>query len=326
MAPKSTQEVFITCGCGASANELAYKTAFSYYTKNNPGSKNLEIISFQSAFHGRLLSTLTTTRSKAIHKVAVPSYKWRSAVFPSIKYPYHLNETYNQLEEKKSLDYLEKLLQTGNVAGVIIEPISAEGGDLQASPGFYLGVQEIAQNHGALFIVDEVQTGGGSTGRFWAHEHWGPRADPDIVTFSKKLQVSGFYYKSHVKVDEPELLYNTYNSDHLRILNFKAIWDVIQSDKLLAAAQTTGMALKVGLSDLSKKFVISNIRGQGTLIAYDLPTAELANQLVYNLLQLGVNAGTCGERSVRVRPSLVFSEKHAQVYLSLLEQALYNLR
>lgn len=73
------------------------------------------------------------------------------------------------------------------IAGVIVEPVLAEGGDQLASPNFYLSVQRLTKEYGAAFIVDEVQTGGGSTGKFWAYEHWGEQADPDIVTFAKKI-------------------------------------------------------------------------------------------------------------------------------------------
>ena len=324
-APKSTDEVLVTCGCGSSANEFAYKIAFWQFNKNNPEAKDLEIISFEKGFHGRLFSTLTTSHSKAVHRIAVPLYKWKPALFPNIKHPYHLHEAHNEQEEKRCLEYFSALFQKGNIAGVIIEPVLAEGGDKIASPSFYLGVQEIAKQNGAVFIVDEVQTGGGPTGRFWAHEHWGPRADPDIVTFAKKLQVTGMYYKSHLQVDDPDLLFNTYNSDHLRIMNFRAIWNTIQTDKLLRVAENTGMVLKAGLLKLAEKYPISGIRGLGTFLAYDLKDGETANALVSNLLKLGVNAGVCGDFTIRVRPTLIFREKHAELYLDRLELALQQL-
>jgi 4-aminobutyrate aminotransferase and related aminotransferases len=74
-APKSTDEVFLTCGCGSSANEFAYKIAFQQYKKNNPSSSNPEIISFEKGFHGRLFGTLATSRSKAVHRVGIPTFR-----------------------------------------------------------------------------------------------------------------------------------------------------------------------------------------------------------------------------------------------------------
>ncbi len=79
------------------------------------------------------------------------------------------------------------------------EPIQGEGGDNSASPAFFRGVQACAKRHGAAFIVDEVQTGVATTGKFWAHEHWNLTSPPDFVTFSKKMQASGFYHTVDTK-------------------------------------------------------------------------------------------------------------------------------
>lgn len=79
------------------------------------------------------------------------------------------------------------------IAALIVEPILSEGGDIHASPDFFRKVQAVVRRAGAKFIVDEVQTGVGATGHFWAHEAWGLEAPPDAVTFSKKSQVAGFY-------------------------------------------------------------------------------------------------------------------------------------
>ena len=77
------------------------------------------------------------------------------------------------------------------VAGVIVEPIQSEGGDNHASPNFFKGLRAITRKHNVLLIVDEVQTGVGATGKFWAHEHWNMDEPPDMVTFSKKAQTAG---------------------------------------------------------------------------------------------------------------------------------------
>ena len=325
IAPKSTNEVFVACGCGAMANELAYRTAFSNFHKHNPEAKNLEIISFDKGFHGRLFHTLSTTRTNPYYRIGIPVHNWRHAIFPSIKFPYYLHEASNAAQEQSSLSHLDSLFSSGNIAAVVIEPVIAEGGDKLASPNFYLGVQEIARRHGALFIVDEVQTGGGATGRFWAHEHWGPRADPDIVTFAKKLQVSGFYYKSNLRTTEEELLFNPSNSDHMRIFNLRTLWNVIQTDNLLKRVESVGMALQTGLRRLEEKYQISNVRGYGTFLAYDLPSNEITKKLIERMKKAGVIMGICGERSIRLRPSLIFEEKHAEIYLERLEIALQGI-
>lgn len=101
---------------------------------------------------------------------------------------------------------------TRPVAAVIIEPVLSEGGDKHASPAYFRQLRQIAKKHGAYFIVDEVQTGVGATGKFWAHEHWGLQEgeEPDFVTFSKKMQASGVYHKAETRPSAAYRIYGTW--------------------------------------------------------------------------------------------------------------------
>jgi 4-aminobutyrate aminotransferase/(S)-3-amino-2-methylpropionate transaminase len=101
---------------------------------------------------------------------------------------------------------------TRPVAAVIIEPVLAEGGDKHASDAYFRQLRLIAKKHGAYFIVDEVQTGVGATGKFWAHEHWGLNEgeEPDFVTFSKKMQASGIYHKKDLRPLQSYRIYGTW--------------------------------------------------------------------------------------------------------------------
>ena len=101
---------------------------------------------------------------------------------------------------------------TRPVAAVIIEPILSEGGDKHASPEFFRSLRLIARKHDAFFIADEVQTGVGATGSFWAHEKWGLKEgeEPDFVTFSKKMQAAGVYHKKETRPNAPYRNYNTW--------------------------------------------------------------------------------------------------------------------
>lgn len=148
VAPKGMSNVF-TVMCGSCANENAFKTAFMYKAakkrgqadfsvqelescmKNQaPGSPDdMVILSFQQAFHGRLLGSLSTTASKAIHKVDIPAFNWPKAPFPKLKYPLDEHEEYNRRVEKEALEVADTIMGEGKVAGVIIEPVQSEGGD-----------------------------------------------------------------------------------------------------------------------------------------------------------------------------------------------------
>ena len=213
-APKGLTEAN-TMMCGSCSNENAYKAAFIWYqTKfrgglppttedmtssmlnQAPGSPNLSILSFNGSFHGRLIGCLSTTHSKAIHKVDIPSFDWPVVDFPILKYPLNQYASENAKEEARCLGLAEEAIlqsQSKNpVAAVIIEPIQAEGGDNHASPDFFRKLRSIASNYGIAFIVDEVQTGAGATGSFWAYEQWQLDDPPDFVTFSKKMQTGGY--------------------------------------------------------------------------------------------------------------------------------------
>ena len=312
----------MTCGCGSSANEVAFKLAFEHFAKQFPDKQSPVILSFNGASHGRLLASLSATRSKALLKVAVPAFAWPAARFPEIRHPFYLNEAYNKEQEDLALANLETQLKSLSVAGVILEPILAQGGDMLASGNLYIGIQNLCKKYGALFIVDEVQTGGGATGRFWAHEYWGPRFDADIVTFGKKMQVSGLYYKSHLQSQNPELLFNPFNTDVLRLVNLQIINRIVKIDRLIRTCELAGLALTAGLNSLSYRFPIRNIRGLGSFLAYDLASPSQASRLVHKMLKYGVHIGLSGRQTVRIRPSLVFKQKHAGVYLERLEAAL----
>jgi 4-aminobutyrate aminotransferase/(S)-3-amino-2-methylpropionate transaminase len=231
VAPPGLKQI-CTLMCGSCANEVAFKAVFMRYMnvkrggpavaftpeelsscmKNQaPGSPELSILSFEGSFHGRTFATLSATRSKELHKIDIPAFDWPAAPFPKLKYPLAQHEAANRAEEDRCLRRVEELIETWPkaVAGVIVEPIQAEGGDNTASPYFFQRLREITKQRGVSLIVDEVQTGGGPTGKFWAHEHWNLSSPPDIVTFSKKLQAAGFYHNVEFR---PTAGYRNFNT------------------------------------------------------------------------------------------------------------------
>nr|NVI72080.1 putative 4-aminobutyrate aminotransferase, mitochondrial-like protein [Cucujiformia] len=211
----------------ACSNENAYKAIFIAYQKKMrggdirfteedekscminmpPGSPNLSLLSFHGAFHGRTFGALSTTHSKAIHKIDVPAFDWPVAHFPKYKYPLEDHVKENKAEDAKCLAEVEELFEKykkkAPVAGIVAEPIQAEGGDNEASPEFFQGLQEIAKKQGAFLLLDEVQTGCGATGKMWCHEHFNLKSPPDIVTFSKKMLTGGYFHNLETRPDQP---------------------------------------------------------------------------------------------------------------------------
>ncbi|KAJ5470166.1 hypothetical protein N7530_007523 [Penicillium desertorum] len=348
-APKGLNQVF-TAMAGSDANETAYKAAFMYYrqmqrggpgaefteeellsTMNNqsPGSPQLSILSFKSAFHGRLFGSLSTTRSKAIHKLDIPAFDWPQASFPQLKYPLEDHVQENAAEEQRCLAEVERLIKEFHnpVAAVMVEPIQSEGGDNHASPAFFQGLRDITKRTNVLFIVDEVQTGVGATGKFWAHDHWNLSSPPDMVTFSKKAQTAGYYFGNPaLRPNKPYRQFNTWMGDPARALIFRGILEEIERLGLVENTRTTGDYLYGGLARLAEKYPqhFQNLRGknQGTFIAWDTPKRD---QFIAKAKSFGVNIGGSGPSAIRLRPMLIFQKHHADILLEKIEQIVQNL-
>lgn len=343
-APKGLNQVF-TALAGSDANEAAYKAAFMYHRQlerggphvefseeesmsamvnQSPGSPPLSILSFKSAFHGRLFGTLSTTRSKPIHKLDIPAFDWPHAAFPALKYPLEEHVKENAEEEQRSLQEVERIIKEFHnpVAAVVVEPIQSEGGDNHASPAFFQGLRAITKRNNVLFIVDEVQTGVGATGKFWAHEYWNLESPPDMVTFSKKAQTAGYYYGNNaLRPNKPYRQFNTWMGDPARAILFRAILEEIERNGLVENTASTGDYLYKQLESLSKKHpqAIQNLRGKGrgTFIAWDSPNRD---EILLKAKTAGVNLGGCGSHAVRLRPMLVFQKHHADLLLERLEK------
>ncbi|KAH7268311.1 4-aminobutyrate transaminase [Fusarium solani] len=344
VAPKGMDQVYMALS-GADANELAYKAAFiwkrqqergqrdaeftqeeleSTMLNHQPGSPNLSIMSFKAAFHGRLFGSLSTTHSKPIHKLDIPAFDWPQCPFPAIRYPLEDHIEENKREEQNCLEEAEQIIKNypSRVAAVIVEPIQSEGGDNHASPAFFQGLREITRRLKVLLIVDEVQTGVGATGRFWAHERWELSDPPDMVTFSKKAQTGGFYFGNpDIRPNKPYRLFNTWMGDPARAILFGAIIDEIERLDLVNNTAAVGDYLYNEIEKLANKYPgkFSNLRGkgEGTFIAFDNPRRD---EFLALAKTHGINIGGCGASSVRLRPMLIFQKHHADILLGVLDK------
>lgn len=228
--PRGLSQIF-TANCGSTANESAYKACFMAYMHRKrghsefdqktmessmdnaaPGAPTLSMLSFKTGFHGRLFGSLSTTRSKPIHKLDIPAFDWPAVDWPALKYPLEEHEAENRKEEERVIALVEETIQQWEskapVAAVVVEPIQSEGGDNHASPHFFRRLREVTKQRGVYMIVDEVQTGVGATGTFWAHEKWDLPTPPDAVSFSKKMQAAGYYHTEELR---PSAGYRNFN-------------------------------------------------------------------------------------------------------------------
>ena len=341
VAPRGLNQVF-TATDGSGANETAYKAAFMWKRRQerggaqvaftekeiesamhnkSPGSPQLSILSFKTGFHGRLFGTLSTTRSKPIHKLDIPAFDWPQASFPVLKYPLSRHTKENAEEEARCLAETEEVIRTFHnpVAAVVVEPIQSEGGDNHASPAFFRGLREVTRRNGVLFIVDEVQTGVGATGRFWAHDHWDMADPPDMVTFSKKAQAAGYYFGNEdLRPNKPYRQFNTWMGDPARAILFRAIIDEIERLSLVENTAKTGEYLHDGLERLAQQYPneILNLRGkgQGTFLAFDSPRRD---EFLKKAKEHGILIGGSGANAVRLRPMLIFQNHHGERFTLL---------
>ena len=344
VAPKGLDQVF-TAMAGSDANETAYKAAFMWRRQHErggahvefseediassmlnqaPGAPQLSILSFKTAFHGRLFGSLSTTRSKPIHKLDIPAFDWPQATFPLLKYPLEDHIQENAKAEAEALADVERLITTHPLppCAVVVEPIQSEGGDNHASPAFFRGLRALTKKHNVLMIVDEVQTGVGATGKFWAHDHWNLDTPPDMVTFSKKAQTAGYYFGNpELRPNKPYRQFNTWMGDPARALLFRAIIKEIERLDLVNHTAKVGDYLYAGIEGLAKQYPgeFQNLRGkgQGTFIAFDSPRRD---EFLKKAKSVGINIGGSGERAVRLRPMLVFQQHHADILLDAMEK------
>ncbi len=343
------QDKVYTAMCGSCANETAYKAAFMYYRRKErgedanfsaeeltscmkneaPGTPDMAIMSFTHAFHGRLFGALSTTRSKAIHKLDIPGFKWPQVDFPELKYPLSENIQQNKEEESRCLAQVEATIKSWHcpVAALVVEPIQSEGGDNHASNEFFQGLRSLTKRLNVLLIVDEVQTGVGATGKFWAHEHWNLTSPPDMVTFSKKFQAAGWYFTNPELIPNlPYRQFNTWCGDPVRALQAREIIHEIQKHNLLRNTKDTGDYLFGKLTALQQQYPdkIQRLRGKdkGTFIAWDLPDGASRDSFLGDMKQQGILMGGCGPSAVRLRPTLTFQKHHADILMDRLSKTL----
>jgi 4-aminobutyrate aminotransferase/(S)-3-amino-2-methylpropionate transaminase len=356
VAPKGMTKVQ-TMLCGSSANENVFKAVFfhararqreaqgreatdfseeelsSCMENQAPGCTNdLSIMSFSGGFHGRTLAALTCTHSKTIHKIDVPAFDWPTAPFPRLKYPLEENAEYNQVEEQRCLAEVRSIFRARQeqgrpVAGAIIEPVLSEGGDLHASANFFKGLQQACKDFGAAFIVDEVQTGVCVSGHMWAHEAWGLEETPDFVCFSKKALLGGYYYKDEFQPPGGYRIFNTWMGDATKILLFRKVLETIEKDGLQDVVQEVSKKLLNILGDAAASHpnYIKNIRGVGTVIAFDSESPAVRDELFTSLRNNGVLVGVNGTQSIRFRPALNFTLAHVSEFEQVFGQTLQQL-
>ncbi len=320
---------FFFSNSGAEAVEGAIKLA-----RHATGRPN--VIVFQGSFHGRTVGTMSMTTSKTIYRSGYQPLMPGVFVAP---YPYAYR--YGWEPEKTSrwcLDELEYLLLTQTApqetCAMLIEPILGEGGYVVPPASFLHGLREICDRHGIMLILDEIQSGFGRTGRWFALEHFG--VQPDIMTVAKGLAsglpLSGVFSRLEIMQKWiPGSHGGTYGGNAIAAAAAVATIQAIREDGMLENACQRGQQLIEGLKDLQQKYpVIGDVRGLGLMLGTEFRTVEghpdkaSAKAVANACLKRKMLLLTCGpwDNTIRWIPPLVVSREQIDQGLNIFSEAL----
>lgn len=317
---------------GALAVENALKAAMDWKVRKNlatgNGERGTEILHFERAFHGRSGYTMSLTNTDPQKTRYFAAFDWPRVPTPALDFSLSEPDRTKQvqlLEAEAENRIREILTEKGkDVAAIIIEPIQGEGGDNHFRPQWFQVLRKLCDEFDTLLIFDEVQTGLGITGKTWACQQFGVL--PDILAFGKKTQVCGIMAGprlDEVKENvfrESSRLNSTWGSNLTDMVRSTHFLEIIESENLIDNAARQGAHLKSELEALAENEpLISAVRGQGLMIAFDLPDSKSRDAFYRGLFDLGLLAIKSGNNSIRFRPPL-------DLQTDRIEQALKVIR
>ena len=332
--PESLRHHLFFIEGGAPAVENALKTAFDWKTRLNRQRESdavgNRILHFREGFHGRTGYALSITSSDPNKTRYFPTFDWPRITNPKLSFPLTDESlAVTAAAEEQAYSEINDVLALGSeeIAAIIIEPIQGEGGDNHFRPDFFHALRAIADAHDLLLIFDEVQTGFATTGRWWCFEHLG--VEPDILVFGKKSQVCGI--AASRRIDNVDSVFevssrinSTWGGSLVDMVRCRRIIEVIRENDLLGNASRVGALLLSGLEELAAEHrgFVSNTRGCGMFLAFDLPDRETRDRLLSELVTERVLALPSGSSSVRFRPPVSLSEDEAREGLRRCRSAL----
>ena len=326
LAPGAFAKKTLLLTTGAEAVENAVKIARAY-TKR-PG-----VIAFTGGYHGRTNFTLGLTGKVAPYKTGFGPFPAEvyHAQFPNALYGVSVAQALQSVELLFKND-----VEAERVAAFIVEPVQGEGGFYVAPPEFISGLKALADRHGILLIADEVQTGAGRTGTWFACEQW-PVA-PDLITTAKSLAggfpLAGVVGRAEVMdAPAPGGLGGTYAGSPVACAAALAVMEAFDKEQLLARSRAMGALLLTWLSDLAKTVpAIGDVRGLGAMVAIELceagdihrPDAALAKKVVAEAARRGLILLSCGTYGnvIRILVPLTASDELLEEGLGILADSL----
>jgi len=334
MRPYLTQAFFVAGG--ALGVENALKAAMDWKVRRNlrkgvTGEIGHQVLHFREAFHGRSGYTLSMTNTADPRKYQYYArFDWPRVTNPKLRFPVDAAELVRvEQVERQAVAEIERAFaeRPDEIAAIIIEPIQAEGGDHHFRVEFMRELRGLADAYDALLIFDEVQSGVGLTGRFWAHEHFDVK--PDLVSFGKKMQICGMIAGPRLD-EEPENVFrvssrinSTWGGNLVDMVRSQRYLEIIEEERLVEHAAEIGQHLLAGLQQLvaDAPAIFSNARGQGLMCAIDFPDAATRNAVADKAYDLGLIILPCGHASLRFRPPLDVTRGEVEEALGIIQRA-----
>jgi len=290
-----TYQLFL-CNSGAEANENALKLA-SFHTNKS------RVIAFNNGFHGRTSAAVAATDNE---KINAPLNKQQEVTFLP------LNE----------IELVKNELQKGDVCAVIIEPIQGVGGLDEGTAEFFKQLEKVCKAFEVVLILDEVQSGFGRSGKFFAHQYHG--ITPDIISIAKGMgngfPVGGIMIAPHIEASYG-LLGTTFGGNHLACAATLAVLEVIETENLIDNAKLTGGYF---LSAVSQIPGVQKIKGKGLMlgIEFDFEVGELRKKLIYQ--EHIFTGGAMNKKLLRILPPLTIGKKEIDQFIKALQNVLIS--
>ncbi len=296
--------VFFT-NSGAEAVECAIKTARAYHQAAGNTDK-FELITFNNAFHGRTLATISASNQDKMHKGFLP-------LLPGFRYV-----EFNDLEAAKAAI-------GPNTAGFLVEPILGEGGIRVADDAFLQGLRALCDDHDLMLVLDEVQSGVGRSGTFYAYEQYGIK--PDILATAKGIG-GGFPLGACLATERAARGMvagahgSTYGGNPLAMAAAEAVLDVIADDAFLAGVRVKGERLRARIEQFLGNYpeLFESVRGRGLFIGLKMK-AEPRGFVAHMRDNHQLLAVSAGDNVVRILPPLVIDDSHMDEFMEKLSAA-----
>lgn len=322
---------------GALAVENALKVAFDWKVQKNfekgyREEKGHKVLHLEQAFHGRSGYTMSLTNTDPNKVKYFPKFNWPRIISPAMTYPATDKHIRHAAEhEEQAIAQAERYFKIykDEIACIILEPIQGEGGDRHFRKEFHQALRDLADKHEALLIYDEVQTGVGLTGKFWAHEHY---VKPDILAFGKKAQVCGIL--AGKRIDEVDSncfhvssrINSTWGGNLVDMVRFGRILEVIEEENLVEHAATVGKYLQNKIKELTYEFeAVTNPRGKGLFCAIDFPNSHTRDTVIKECFKNKLMILPCGSKTMRFRPPLTVKKQHIDEGIDIIERAIQSV-